>query len=190
MARNRPDRTREDKSAEILAIARRHLLEAGYEATTIASIAREAGIAPNVVHWYFPTKDDLFVAVLDSLQTEDLADAQKRFARVVRGEEAKAFGDLLTEFALRRLDRYGLLATLHERSHTSAVVAGFHDRAHRRYAEYLGRALDRFPVPTADRKLTVDALIAAVESLVMHRATRRDARRMMTFLAERLVAAR
>jgi TetR/AcrR family transcriptional regulator, cholesterol catabolism regulator len=190
MARNRPDRTREDKKAEILAIAREHFREAGYEGTTIAAIAREAGIATNVVHWYFATKDDLFVAVLESFQMEDLEEAQRRFARVARRGADNVLGDLLTEFAWRRLDRYGLLATLHERSHCSPVVAEFHDRAHRRYAEYLGRALDRPFIPAADRKLIVDALIAAVENLVIHRASKREARRMMTFLAERLVAAR
>ena len=190
MARNRPDRTRADKTAEILAIARRLFTEEGYERTTVAAIAREAGIASNVVHWYFATKDELFVAVLDSLQSEDLAEAEKRFAHAIPRREEEVLERLLTEFAWRRLDRYGLLATLHERSHGSDVVAEFHDRAHRRYAEYLGRALDRCGVPAADRKLVVDALIAAVESLVMHRASKREAARMMTFLARRLVAAR
>ena len=190
MARNRPDRTHEDKTAEILAIAQRLFLELGYDGTTIAAIAREAGVATNVVHWYFATKDDLFVAALDSLQSEDLAEAEQRFARSTRGQQEEVLAALLTEFAWRRLDRYGLIATLHERSHCSPVVAEFHDRAHRRYASYLGQAIDRCPVPAADRKLVVDALITAVEGLVMHHASKREAKRMMTFLTKRLVAAR
>lgn len=180
MARNRPDRTREDKSGEIVTIAQGLFLEQGYDATTIAAIAREAGIASNVVHWYFSTKDDLFVAALDALQSEDLAE----------GEEEKALGALLTEFVWRRLDRYGLIATLHERSHHSSVMAEFHDRAHRRYADYLGLAVDRCSIPAADRKLAVEALITAAEGLVMHRASRREAKRMMSFLVRRFVAAR
>lgn len=190
MPRNRPDRTREDKAAEILAVARSLFLEHGYEATSIAAIARKAGIATNVVHWYFATKDDLFVAVLDALQSEDLAHAEQRFAGAHPRSQETILEELLAEFACRRLDRYSLLATLHERSHGSPVVAAFHERAHRRYAEHLGRALGRCAVPAADRQLIVDALIAAVESLVMHRASKREARRMMSFLARRLVAAR
>ena len=89
MARNRPDRTHEDKAAEIVAIARRLFLEQGYDGTTIAAIAREAGIATNVVHWYFATKDDLFVAALDSLQSEDLEEADERLARTTPGQEEK-----------------------------------------------------------------------------------------------------
>jgi len=190
MARNRPERTREDKSGEIVAIAQRLFLEQGYDATTIAAIAREAGIATNVVHWYFATKDDLFVAALDALQSEDLEEAHERLARSTPGEEQQALGALLTEFVWRRLDRYGLIASLHERSHCSPVVAEFHERAHRRYAAYLGRAVDRCKVPTADRKLVVEALINAVEGLVMHHASKQQAKKMMNFLAERLITAR
>ena len=189
MARNRPDRTREDKAAEIVAISQRLFLEQGYDGTTIAAIAREAGIATNVVHWYFATKDDLFVAALDSLQSEDLEQAKERLSRSIPGQEVEALEALLTEFVWRRLDRYGLIATLHQRSHCSSVMAEFHDRAHRRYADYLGRAVDRCPVSATDRKLVVEALITAAEGLVMHRASKREARRMMSFLAKRLIAA-
>lgn len=189
MARNRPDRSREDKTAEIVAIARRFFLERGYDGTTIAAVAREAGIATNVVHWYFATKDDLFVAALESLQSEDLEQARERLIRSAPGQEERVLEALLTEFVWNRLDRYGLIATLHQRSHHSPVIAAFHDRAHRRYADYLGRALARCEMPAADRKLVVEALITAVEGLVMHRASKRDARRMMVFLAKRLVSA-
>ena len=188
MPRNRPDRSREDKAAEIVGVARRLFLEDGYDGTTIAAIARQAGIASNVVHWYFATKDDLFVAVLEALQAEDLEEATKRFARAAPGGEDAELASLLTEFVWRRLDRYGLIATLHERSHHSPAMADFHERVHRRYADYLGQAVERCGVPAADRKLVVQALITAAEGLVMHRASKREAKRMMTFLAERLVA--
>ena len=188
MARNRPDRTREDKAAEIVAIARRLFLENGYDRTPIAAIAREAGVATNVVHWYFATKDELFVAVLEALQSEDLEEAAERLARSAPGREATELEALLTEFVWRRLDRYGLIATLHERSHHSPAMGAFHDRIHRRYAEVLGKALDHCGVPAANRELVVQALITAVEGLVIHRASKREAKRMMAFLAERLIA--
>lgn len=190
MPRNRPDRSRDDKAAELVAIAQRLFLEQGYEGTTIATIAREVGIATNVVHWYFPTKDHLFVAALGSLQSEDLEEAQARLDRSAPGRQREVLEALLTEFVWRRLDRYALIATLHERLHSSPVVAEFHERAHRRYADYLGRAIHRCPLPAGERRLVVEALIAAVESLVVHRASKREARRMITFLARRLIPAR
>ena len=190
MPGNRPERSRDDKTAEIVTIARRLFLEQGYAGTTIAAIAREAGIATNVVHWYFATKDQLFVAVLDSLQSEDLEEAKARFSRSAPGHEEEDLETLLTEFVWRRLDRCGLIATLHERSHYSSVLAEFHDRAHKRYEQALGQTLARFRIPAAERKLVVEALVTAVEGLVMHRASKREAKRMMTFLAQRLLAAR
>jgi len=96
-----------------------------------------------LVHWCFATKDERFVAALDSLQREDLERAKERLSRALPGQEERDLEALLTEFVWRRLDRHGLIATLHERSHHSSVVAEFHDRAHRRYADYLGKALDR-----------------------------------------------
>ncbi len=186
MARNRPERSHEDKAAEIVAIARRLFLENGYDKTPIAAIAREAGIASNVVHWYFPTKDDLFVAVLEDLQSEDLEEALERFERSA-GREEQELEALLTEFVVRRLDRYALIATLHERSHHSPAMAEFHERIHRRYAHYLSEALDRCGVPAGNRGLVVSALVTAIEGLVMHRASKREAKKMMSFLAQRLI---
>jgi len=190
MPRNRPDRSRDDKTAELLAIARGLFLARGYEGTTIAAIAREAGVATNVVHWYFATKDELFVAVMDALQAEDLAEAEARLERSTARRAQQDLETVLTEFVWRRLDRYGLIATLHERSHHSAVIAAFHARAHQRYAEGLRQAIGRFPIPAAERRLVVEALLTAVEGLLLHRASKREARRMMSFLAKRLIPAR
>ena len=133
MPRNRPDRSRDDKASELVSIAQKLFLEQGYEGTTIAAIAREAGVATNVVHWYFPTKDDLFVAVLDALQSGDLEEAQARLVRSATGQQRELLESLLTEFVWRRLDRYGLLATLHERLHFSPVVAAFASSSGFRY---------------------------------------------------------
>ncbi|MGV0848628.1 TetR/AcrR family transcriptional regulator [Mycolicibacterium phlei] len=50
-----------------MAKARDLFVTKGYRGTSVADVARAAGVAGNAVHWYFPTKDDLFAAVLDSL---------------------------------------------------------------------------------------------------------------------------
>ena len=187
MPRNRPERSREEKSAEIVAIAEERFLEQGYEGTTMAAIAREAGIAKNVVHWYFATKDELFVAVMESLQQKDLAYAARRLERSTPERARRDRAAILTEFVSRRLDRHGLIATLHERAQHAPVVAEFHERAHERYAAGLSLALEDLSVPPAERRLITDALISAVEGLIMHRASKAEARRMMHFLADRLL---
>lgn len=43
------------------------LVEQGYDAATIKAIAREAGVAPGLLHYYFTNKDELLVAVLKDI---------------------------------------------------------------------------------------------------------------------------
>lgn len=53
-----------DTRAEVLAAARTSFAEKGFRGTTIRAIASAAGVDPALVHHYFGTKDDLFVAAL------------------------------------------------------------------------------------------------------------------------------
>jgi len=49
----------------ILASARRRFAQAGYNATTIRAVAADAGVDASLVHYFFGTKADLFVAVVE-----------------------------------------------------------------------------------------------------------------------------
>lgn len=53
--------TRED----ILAAARNQFGQRGYDGTTIRGIATEAGVNPALIHHFFGTKDQVFVAALN-----------------------------------------------------------------------------------------------------------------------------
>lgn len=53
-----------DTRAAILEAARGQFAAQGVTGTTIRGVAREAGVDPALVHHYFGTKDDLFVAAL------------------------------------------------------------------------------------------------------------------------------
>ncbi len=54
-----------DTRAEILAAARSLFAARGFGSTSVRAIASEAGVDPSLVHHYFGTKDDLFVAALE-----------------------------------------------------------------------------------------------------------------------------
>jgi AcrR family transcriptional regulator len=53
-----------DTRAEVLTAARESFAEKGFRGTTIRAVAASAGVDPALVHHYFGTKDDLFVAAL------------------------------------------------------------------------------------------------------------------------------
>ena len=54
-----------DTRAEVLAAARASFAEKGFRGTTIRAVAATAGVDPALVHHYFGTKDDLFLAALE-----------------------------------------------------------------------------------------------------------------------------
>ncbi|WP_395693278.1 TetR family transcriptional regulator [Nocardioides sp.] len=54
-----------DTRAAILAAARSLFASAGYAGTSVRSVAAAAGVDAALVHHYFGTKDDLFIAALE-----------------------------------------------------------------------------------------------------------------------------
>jgi AcrR family transcriptional regulator len=54
-----------DTKAAILAAARHGFAASGYARTSVRAIAAEAGVDPALVHHYFGTKDELFLAALE-----------------------------------------------------------------------------------------------------------------------------
>ena len=54
-----------DTRTEILASARARFADRGFGGTTIRAVAADAGVDPALVHHYFGSKDDLFLAALE-----------------------------------------------------------------------------------------------------------------------------
>jgi AcrR family transcriptional regulator len=89
----------------IAGTARRLFLEHGFDAVTVAQIAREAGVAEKTVFNHFPTKEDLFYSRMESFEEElltalrerpggePLLDAFVRFVTTPRGMLASAAPD-------------------------------------------------------------------------------------------------
>lgn len=54
-----------DTRGEILAAARREFSAAGFDRTSLRGVARSAGVDPALVHHYFASKQDLFLAAME-----------------------------------------------------------------------------------------------------------------------------
>ena len=76
MPRNRQQIPKAEREAALLEQARELFVAKGYRGTRVAEIGRAAGIASAAVHWYFPTKDDLFAAVLERVFGEAIAEVE------------------------------------------------------------------------------------------------------------------
>jgi AcrR family transcriptional regulator len=102
------------------------MLDEGYAAATSRRVAAKAGVKPALVHYYFPSMDDLFVAVLRDKaehnlqrQREAIAEAQPLHALWLLNSATDA--QLFTEFLAMANHRKAI------RSEISAYAMRFRD---------------------------------------------------------------
>jgi AcrR family transcriptional regulator len=69
-----------DTRAAVLAAARERFAAQGYAGTSVRGVASDAGVDPSLVHHYFGSKDDLFLAAL-----EVKVDPREAMAPVIAG---------------------------------------------------------------------------------------------------------
>lgn len=77
-----------DRKKIILDIATRVFSRYGYNKTSLDEIATEAGIAKGTVYYYFSSKEELFMNVVD-IQVKEFVDATRKKVREVEGFENK-----------------------------------------------------------------------------------------------------
>jgi len=117
----------EDRRQRILAVAERLLARNGWRNTSLAQIAKEAGVTPAGLLHHFESKEQLLNAVLDARDADDEIHADYRS------------GDLVTELSRvpQRFERapelVGTFTVLLVEN--IAPDAPLHDRLHRRYRD-------------------------------------------------------
>src|SRR5688500_20229561 len=60
-------RTRGDIDARIVQAARARFLHEGVDGASLRGIAKDAGTNVGMIYYYFPTKDELFLAVVEDV---------------------------------------------------------------------------------------------------------------------------
>jgi AcrR family transcriptional regulator len=177
MAKTRTEVDRETKVEEILGLAEQRLGEGGYEALSVAALARDLGLAQNAIYWYFPSKDDLFVAVLRRMLS-------KIAARKPRGDVGHRERILWFTDQLEPLSR--LRPTLRERAGRSEVAAEFLKELESLLSRMLSNALRAEGVAEDDLPVAVEAFRATVEGAYVKGLSRSKRREALTFVLDRL----
>ena len=77
---------RGDRRARIVAAARKLLAEEGYDRVTMKQVAREAGVAQGLIHYYFSGKDEILVEVLVQTSEEYADEAGRLVLSLPEGE--------------------------------------------------------------------------------------------------------
>jgi AcrR family transcriptional regulator len=73
-------RRKDARPGEIIAAALASFAERGYAATKLEDVAAAAGISKGTIYLYFPTKEDLFRAVVRQAVLPNLEAAEQQFA--------------------------------------------------------------------------------------------------------------
>ena len=124
MPPNRRSIPREDRLDAVVAAARHRFEAHGYKGTSIADIAGDVGVNAGSIHWYFPTKDDLFAAVVARVSEESRESVD---ADLASGSSPM---DALVSF-LSTAERYrGMHIDAHDRVGQSDAVAAVHEEFH------------------------------------------------------------
>jgi AcrR family transcriptional regulator len=171
MPKTRTAVSRDAKQDEILAAAERRLREGGYDALSVAAIARELGLAQNAVYWYFPSKDDLFVATLERM-LRGIA-ARKPKGDVDRVERVLWFTDQFEPLSHLR-------PAMNERARSSEVVKAFVDELEALLTRMLGNVLGD--------DLAVQTFRATAEGTMVKGMSKRERRKVLRYTLERLGA--
>jgi AcrR family transcriptional regulator len=177
MPRTRTDLEREAKVDEILDLAEQRLRQDGYEALSVAAIARELGLAQNAIYWYFPSKDHLFVAALERMLQEIAARKPRHSVDIV-------------ERILWFTDQFEVLSTMrgamNERARTSPVVAEFVTRLDALLTRMLSNVF-RGRVPESELPVAVKSFRATVQGCSAEGLEKRQRRKVLRFALECLI---
>lgn len=160
MPANKRQQDREAKRGELVAAARHLFIGNGYENTSMATLAKAAGVAGNTIYWYFADKDAVLLAVLDDVLTEALGD----YGRVA----TEPLEDQLVWVVRQLQQMQRLVNTVHARAAHSAAVDEWHNGFHAITEGMFRETLVRAGVDHAGIDVEVKIGVFAVEGLLTH----------------------
>lgn len=101
----------EERRRQLLDIAQKLFLKQGYEKTSVSEIVRTAGLSQGAFYYYFESKMEILIALVDRILGEDL---QKTLDELVERD------DMDTIEKINELNRY-----LTDQAHRSREFVGF-----------------------------------------------------------------
>jgi AcrR family transcriptional regulator len=131
-------RPRSDIQSRIVSAARARFLESGVDGASLRTIARDAETNIGMVFYYFPTKNDLFLAVIEEVYGKLLGDIaaalagdapvrerlERVFARIGRASDDElTVVRLVVREALLSHERFGRVFARMQRGHIAMILS-------------------------------------------------------------------
>ncbi len=156
--------------ARILAAAREVFAQRGYHGALVEDVAREAGVSKGAVYVHFPSKEELFLSLVEEAGVQ-LAGRVAAAVASARGGEAKvraaleaALGAFAENESLTRLvlvEWVGLSPAFEERRFALETALA------RLIQSYLDEAVAEGRIPPQDTELAAFAWLGAIHALVV-----------------------
>jgi len=160
LAKNKRNIDLDIKKKELEETAARLFMEDGFEATSMNRISRALGVAPNTLYWYYASKDELLVGVLNRL----LSDTLKQIPSVTGKSIEEQMGWVLQQFEQSR----ALMTTVHSRLNQSLVIHDWHDQFHSFLETLVVRSLKAHGVCDQRADTLATVAIFLIEGLLAH----------------------
>lgn len=174
---------RPERVDAIVEAARRRFEASGYQGTSVGDVARDLGLNAGAIHWYFPSKDDLFAAVLRRIYDEGRA-----AAIAALGADAAPM-EMLVWFLTASEPYRGLHIDGHDRLAESPAIAQLHDELHDWLDGLLLAVVRPRLDPSHDVGLIADTAHVVFEGLLGSTMERdRPFHELVQFLVDMLVA--
>ena len=163
-------RDKEATRERILEAAEKLFAEKGFHETAMDEIVRAAKVSKGGVYFHFPSKEELFFALLDKLADALQREVQREIARR-RGAVSKVQGAL--EVVLRKLTSQRHLAQIILRQGHGLGPSferkrlEIYSRFARLIKEYLDEALTEGSIPPINTEITAYAWLGAINELVL-----------------------
>src|SRR5919201_4052507 len=174
------ERKKEQTRQLIASTARRLFSERGFEAVTVAEIAREADVAEKTVFNYFPAKEDLFYGRLEAFEEELLAAIRERASGV---SIVAAFRDFVmrSRGALQLDDDRRATAQLRAINRVITESPALLAREREIFARYTDSLATLIAEETGAKPGAVEPRVAASSLIAVHRT-------LIDFVRERTLA--
>lgn len=118
-----PLRDRPDRRGQIVAAAATVLGRDGYASTTLKQVAREAGIAPGLLHYYFQTKEELLVEVVSTMDEEMREEWRAALEGIADPLERMTAGfDLAVELCAKKPEFFRMLFDLYAAGQANPAI--------------------------------------------------------------------
>ncbi|MEM7620814.1 MAG: TetR/AcrR family transcriptional regulator [Pseudomonadota bacterium] len=164
---------KEEMQDKIRAHAMRAFIQEGYHATTIDTVAKQAGIAKGTVYLYFESKEQLALSIADAhfaqleetLTSEDLVDTKANFLKHL--EDALDVEDDQADFIPVFFEIFG--PSFREEEFTKNLSASY-DKIARFYSRQLLHLQKKKQIgKDVNAKQMAGALVSMIDGLIMHR---------------------